>query len=134
MVRRPRQQFNAFHLGSMDNEPSISFWGFLGRPGAPVFGLIRSENAGKHLDTPWILGAGETAVRAPARGGNLHQTQSNPAPRRVFGLIRSEILRPGVGAGWPDQHPNTWKPQVLHTFSRIALSIHPTVGLRKDPS
>ena len=46
------------------------------------FGLFRSETQGKHMDTPWILGAGETAVRAPARGGNLHQTQSNPAPRR----------------------------------------------------
>ena len=51
MVRRPRQQINAFHLGSMDNEPSIYFWGFLGRPGAPVFGLIRSESAGKHMET-----------------------------------------------------------------------------------
>ena len=60
------------------------------------FGLFRSETQGKHMDTPWILGAGETAVQTAARGGEPAQTQSNPAPRRFSAWSAPKFL----GLAW----------------------------------
>ena len=42
------------------------------------------------MDTLWILDAGETAAPRTAQGREVASEQSVPAPRRVFGLIRSE--------------------------------------------